>query len=67
MTGWAVRDGKKIGFGQCEGTVLPALDESEYYWSLYQNILFIYPVEYLFAKFFSLSKNIGLFAFQRQN
>lgn len=31
MTGWAVRKGKKIGFGECEGTVLPALDESEYY------------------------------------
>ena len=31
MTGWAVRNGKKIGFGECEGTVLPALDEAEYY------------------------------------
>ncbi len=26
MTGWAVNNGKKIGFGECEGTVLPALD-----------------------------------------
>ncbi len=26
MTGLAVRNGKKIGFGECEGTVLPALN-----------------------------------------
>lgn len=31
MTGWAFRNGKRIGFGECEGTILPALDESEYY------------------------------------
>jgi fumarylacetoacetase len=27
MTGWAIKNGKKIGFGECAGTVLPALDE----------------------------------------
>lgn len=32
MTGWAVNHGKKIGFGECVGTILPALPESDYYW-----------------------------------
>jgi fumarylacetoacetase len=31
MTGWANRNGKRIGFGDCEGTVLPALEESHYF------------------------------------
>lgn len=31
MTGHAVKNGKKIGFGECSGKILPALDETEYY------------------------------------
>ena len=30
MTGYAVNKGKKIGFGECAGKVLPCLDESAY-------------------------------------
>lgn len=31
MRGWADKKGKKIGFGECEGTVLPVLPESDYF------------------------------------
>lgn len=31
MTGWAEKNGKRIGFGDCEGTILPALDQSYYF------------------------------------
>ena len=31
IRGSAVNNGKKIGFGECEGTVLPVLPESEYF------------------------------------
>jgi len=31
IRGTAFNNGKRIGFGNCEGTVLPALPESEYY------------------------------------
>lgn len=31
MTGYATKNGKRIGFGECAGKVLPALPESDYY------------------------------------
>lgn len=31
MKGYANKNGKKIGFGECAGKVLPVLPESEYY------------------------------------
>jgi len=31
ITGFANRNGKKIGFGECSGKVLPAHPETDYY------------------------------------
>ncbi len=41
MTGYAVINGKRIGFGDCEGTVLPALPESDYFWSMWKSFIII--------------------------
>ena len=37
MTGFAHKNGKKIGFGECSGKVLPVLPESDYYWNFIIN------------------------------
>jgi fumarylacetoacetase len=31
MTGYALKAGKRIGFGECSGKVLPVLPETDYY------------------------------------
>ena len=36
INGVARRNGKLIGFGECEGTILPAFDETAYVWSMIQ-------------------------------